>query len=918
MFAIETANLILARILLIRFFEDHGFFGPHRYVCNGGIAAFQKWREAFAHSYTRLLKDAYEKAQHLYAAAFDETELDWVFGTNDAGLSNAIEWAMYQLSRYDFTTVKGDILTGIYDRFLDREQRKRFGEYYTPPSIARYIIDRLDLQRDHLLLDAACGSGTFLIERYQQTIGEDADRGIATFNEALDAIKMIAGNDLNTFSAVLAQIQLLWHLLTFRDELMRDAEFPDIAITNKVDSLVRSQLELSGRFAELDQPIYAAVVGNPPYVRKERAGEIDQATKLYFETPRSKPGELEAWHGISAEANLYALFIYRALDSWCRTPDRWGQNAGKLGYVVPLALCGTNENSNLRDLFGPAGRWTIKEIVDLEVIWRYVFDADVLPVILICEARRPRLPIDPKLLDSAVALPDDLTHRYQVRAARLDRWLKLREERADRRGDAARKRAWRSLINKNLPRWAPDRVMVKLPDKSCIDFYEGDKRPAFRLNEVPSTQLDYAQLFTADGRIRTRLNDERIQIIEKLRKNERLECALQTYWYKKSGTDHPAWQINKPASTDRHWEQREMISRGLVFAGRKKSTPKGKGHKIYKAENILAGAIFGEPQDIDVDPASARNQYLFQYSDILPSKMWAVARIATCPNAVAFDPKKVAFTDTATIFAPKKELMNVPFDLLFLSKVYRYFYVLECRMSYLNLCRGDIYPTNLRLLPWSDTLAKKSNSIEAFRQPLQSACETAFNTREAMFNELSKLALRPLKDVVRAKGGAKLIWSESFIKGVEKIELTSEVIQTPAEEGVRLQISQYMFDWIVVTSEEIALSLKIALQVRAGEPVDREDILNFAIPLDEKTRIAYIKIVERYRTADHHAVIEKIVDDIDVIVGPVLGLTLDDVAAIRKDMSEDPFLKKIRPRYPASETRIHGYRTGLDSSDRYD
>ena len=177
MFATETANLVLARILLIRFFEDHGFFGEHRYLCNGGVAAFQQLREMFEAGYTRLLKMAYEKAQSLYAAAFDETELDWVFDAHDSRLSAAVEWAMYQLSRYDFTTVKGDILTGVYDRFLDRDQRKKFGEYYTPPSIARYIIDRLELKPEDRFLDPACGSGTFLIERFQQAAGEDADNG---------------------------------------------------------------------------------------------------------------------------------------------------------------------------------------------------------------------------------------------------------------------------------------------------------------------------------------------------------------------------------------------------------------------------------------------------------------------------------------------------------------------------------------------------------------------------------------------------------------------------------------------------------------------------------------------------------------------------------------------------------------------
>ncbi len=78
-FANETANLILARIRLIRFLEDHGFFDQEtpdgtvrrRYLCNGGVQAFQGMRAYFGQGYTRLLEDAYRSGAHVYAAAFD-------------------------------------------------------------------------------------------------------------------------------------------------------------------------------------------------------------------------------------------------------------------------------------------------------------------------------------------------------------------------------------------------------------------------------------------------------------------------------------------------------------------------------------------------------------------------------------------------------------------------------------------------------------------------------------------------------------------------------------------------------------------------------------------------------------------------------------------------------------------------------
>lgn len=914
MFATETANLILARILLIRFFEDHGFFGPNRFLCNGGVEAFQMLREKFTFGYTRLLKMAYEKAQALYAAAFDETELDWVFATNDANLSNAIEWAMYQLSRYDFTTVKGDILTGVYDRFLDREQRKKFGEYYTPPSIARYIVDRLELKPEDRFMDPACGSGTFLIERYQQVVGEDADNGLATYPEVVAALERLAGNDLNTFSAVLAQIQILWHVLGFKDDLIVADEFPDIAISDKANSIVRPGVEFAqhGRFVELDQPNYGGIGGNPPFVRPERSGEIDDVTREYFENDH------EGWKGISAEANLYALFIYRALDGWCRRPNKWGENAGRLGFVVPLAICGTKENGDLRRLFGPDGRWTIKEIVDLEVIWRNIFDADVLPIVLIAEARPPRLPLDAKWLDKAEPLQDG-PKRQQVKAARLQPWIDARLAAAA----TEYQDAWKRLATRNRARWEPDQVIIKLADKSCIDFGDGSKRPTFDLAGIAPSLIDYADLFTPDGRIVTRITPERRTIIKKLRANPLMSSAFQQYWYKKKGEGRGSVSLDPPKLNTIMWEKRSMCGGGLAFRGKKASAKTGKGVDVFKGENIIATSLTGAPQDQDIDISKASDMGIFRLGKILPTRCYAVAQITTCPNAVPFDPTKIVFTNTATIFGPRSDLSKVPFDLLLVSRIYRYFYALTCRMSYLNMNRSHVYPTNLRQLPWNDAIAAIASKVEALRGDLVSACENHFRTEAAMFAALAVLPLRPFRDVVKdgVKGtGGKVEWSESLNKGTDKIELSPICTAMVEDDCWHIGISDYLLDWVKVPDEAAALGLATALAARARteqKMVDRSILLDMPIPPDAATRAKFDAIVKEYREADHAKAIDAVVDKIDALIGPALGLDAADIASIRDDMTDDPFLKNITPRWPATETRIHGYRTGLDSSDRY-
>lgn len=187
-----------------------------------------------------------------------------------------------------------------------------------------------------------------------------------------------------------------------------------------------------------------------------------------------------------------------------------------------------------------------------------------------------------------------------------------------------------------------------------------------------------------------------------------------------------------------------------------------------------------------------------------------------------------------------------------------------------------------------------------------------------MFAELDRLAVKSFRNVVRAASGTKVYWSETFTKGNERIEVADAIVSSPADEGRHLQISQYLFDWIEVTSDDIAASLVAALEARAGKSIDRDAILELPVPIDKSARETYIAAVQRYRTTDHQAAIEKAIDKLDSIVGEALGLSVEDVAAIRKDMTEDPFLKNIRPRYPATATRLHGYRTGLDSADRYD
>jgi hypothetical protein len=856
-FAIETANLILARILLIRFLEDYAFFdteaGHRRYLCNGGVQAFQGMRAYFGFGYTRLLEEAYRVGASFYAAAFDETEMDWVFALSDADLSSTVEWAMFRFARFDFTTARGDLMTGVYDRFLDPAQRKAQGEYYTPPSIARYILSRLDLADDAVIMDPACGSGTFPIERYRLAAGDAADRGYGSYEMAKSVIERIAANDLNPFSAVLTQIQLLWQLMRFGREL-RDQGFPDLMVAERANSLVPVSLldPAQTRFGEIDRTGYDAVVGNPPYVRQERLGEFNEDTTAYFQNPREVDGV--AFPGVPVDRNAYGLFIYRALDHWCRQPNaEEGKAPGKLGFIIPLGFCVSDDAAALRSLFRPGGRWTILEIVDMELIWRDVFDADVLPMILIAEARPPT---------------------------------------------------------------ADDVVSVRLADASCVQRSQRRKRATFDLAAAPEVIVPYADLFSPDGRILTRATPTRLDILRRIWALGRLEDAALPYWWLPRPKQDP---LNRVTTTEPvgfgagRWRREILIKSGVAMRG--KVVPvEGGGWTVYKGENIRTAGLAGEPVFRNIDVSQASGPYVWAYAHIFPERVWAIPMIEQVPVAAPIDPRSIAVLNTASVVALRPEFANVPLDLILLSRPYVWSFAIAWRSSYQNRQRTHIYPTVIASLPWTDRLADCSDDIEAVRAGLLDLCERRFEAASRMLSDCAEIGMLPLQQVMRATPGATLRRNEQFdIEARFTLELGD--VRSDGLEWV-LPLSATGHE-MVFDNESIAGFTLKGLELREGEEFSWNAVLQTAIPPDEQCLNRLTAIEDSLNPETIDAAIELKIDELDAVVGPALGLTDQDLVMIRRDLADDPYLSAITPRYPLFRPRQHGRRLALENSLRY-
>ncbi len=76
---------------------------------------------------------------------------------------------------YDFKYIPIELISEIYDTFLQTEQRKELGAFYTPLSLVDFVLNEtLPLENfdgTGSVLDPACGSGVFLVRAFQRIMG---------------------------------------------------------------------------------------------------------------------------------------------------------------------------------------------------------------------------------------------------------------------------------------------------------------------------------------------------------------------------------------------------------------------------------------------------------------------------------------------------------------------------------------------------------------------------------------------------------------------------------------------------------------------------------------------------------------------------------------------------------------------------
>lgn len=171
------------------------------------------------------------------------------------------------------TDILGDGYEYLIGRFADVTKRKKAGEFYTPRTVVRMMVDILDPKEGQTIYDPACGTGGMLLGAIEhvQRAGGDA----RTF------FGKIYGQEKNLTTAAIARMNLVLHGIEdfqiVREDTLRSPAFMDSS---------------TGGLATFD-----CVLANPPFSLKEWGFEVwekDPWGRAVFGMPPDSYGDY-AW-----------------------------------------------------------------------------------------------------------------------------------------------------------------------------------------------------------------------------------------------------------------------------------------------------------------------------------------------------------------------------------------------------------------------------------------------------------------------------------------------------------------------------------------------------------------------------------------------------------------------------------------------
>jgi N-6 DNA Methylase len=876
-FIYETASLIVSRMLMVRFSEDHGFL--KRYISNGGVEVFARYADYYSKPMQALLKETYRQSAALYRNLFDQNILDWALDSSDESLSSALLHAMYLLSRWDFRAIHGDILSGVYDHYLDPGKRRALGEVFTRPEIARYMLERCQYDSTKTVFDPACGTGTFLVEALNQDVKRLRTAGMLTEQTVTRTLRRLHGLDISPFSVSLAQIQLLWHnidlftgkspaeirslaaslvpaiqvqgghssLDTLGEPLVRglttSAAQAGLDFSTVTSELRRKRVaSVPRRFRQVVQGTYDIVIGNPPYVRPHRFSMDEGTLRTYEEVAQG-------------QVDLYIPFLYRAVRGWVR-------EGGYVSFIVPMGVLDSAYAGPLRRVLS---EFKLIEIVDLEALRKKTFRGIKRPTIIF-------------VLENS---PGSETDEVATTTLSMDCY------------DA---------------------------DTDSIQFDKADKSTVRRSQISQSAYLptdagsahwmaDIAEENAAA--ILTKVSSADAGVLERMARALRLGSIVKVVYKRRGQREVGTAQANAveqiPAnSSPLEWEPYVMLAYGIKMGSTRAIVDSG--WPIYKGQNVFPEGPLGEPLGHwDPQRSVVDSLRLYAYRHLFDfSKLYAVREISQLPTACPVPPD-TAFQNTVLMVQLAEDF---PLNLYLMSRIPQWFAIKALRASIIEDLTTHWFKRSVMLLP----IPSKRSAVDIAR--LRAAGARVITTDKDLANAhrhveqlIADSPKKPLFDLFAD--------NSPLVAGADLSGATPEAVVSAVHEEGEDIVSDSLFFKVKVPNA----SLRCYLAYMLNRLVEDSDDVNFDVEMLGGLQIpsnieAVVAAIDRMRSTDPARVFEAALLELDTVVADLVGMSKADLDYIMSAMVNDGFLKQLRPSFEHKGLRIQPY-ADHSQGDRY-
>ncbi|MHA1506786.1 MAG: HsdM family class I SAM-dependent methyltransferase [Candidatus Asgardarchaeia archaeon] len=286
-----------------------------------------------------------------------------------------------KVGEYDYTKIGYEVIGRIFERLIPDKERHTLGQYYTRSDVVDLIVGFCVRNADDVVLDGACGAGTFLVRAYMR---KKTLNPLKTHEELLEELY---GIDIAKFPAHLATINL-----AVRD-LSSEMNYPRIIMSDFFDVKVGTEISpLGGGYQyevrplnleklRIEIPEVDAVIMNPPYTRQEIMEDISEEEKNKAHTICIKDWKVlssEKYKGknpkLSKRSSIYVYFFIHGAS--------FLKEGGRLGFITSNSWLDVNYGYDLQRFF--LENFKIIAIIESK-IERWFEDADINTAITILE-----------------------------------------------------------------------------------------------------------------------------------------------------------------------------------------------------------------------------------------------------------------------------------------------------------------------------------------------------------------------------------------------------------------------------------------------------------------------------------------------------------------------------------------------------